>query len=282
MVSRKLLRVIREIYKNELVDETMQDRMAAAVERNEEIKALKWWKDRRSEMPHRLYTPYGTLEVWPGLGWHVNRDRLPLVHARSPRSAVFTSVAAAKAAALVHLRDGFGTEASNRDGLWWKNRQPEAEPRMVDTSGGFPIDPSLSDDHEWGRQRLQQLLKASLATANTATAFDEALVSDLKVFARSWQLPTPQWTKRAHGCFELNTPYGILVIRRLVGLTIERNGWPLVWWQTRKKVIFDKLEHARTSALVHGPGCDHLILDGTRWEKPADRVNGEERSVVAC
>jgi hypothetical protein len=131
----------------------------------------------------------------------------------------------------------------------------------------FTVDPSLSDDHEWGRQRLDRLLKKTVATASAA---DENLVLDLEAVARSWQLPPPLWTKRAHGCFELNIPYGLLIVRRLVGWTVERNGIPLVWAIAGEKVIFDKLEHAKTSALAHALDYgDVRFVDGTWWDKRA-------------
>ena len=133
------------------------------------------------------------------LGWYVSRNRQPLVGARSPRPAVFYSVFAAKAAGLLHLQDSFGNKVPYKDGLWWQNSRPEGEHFAVETSGDFPVDPSISYDHEWGRERLDQLLKASVATARTADAIDENLVLDLEGVARSWQLPPPLWTRRANG-----------------------------------------------------------------------------------
>jgi hypothetical protein len=218
-------------------------------------------------MSQWLYTPYGTLEVWPGFGLTVERDGTPLVHARSPRAAVFTGAPAAKACGLVHLMDGFGDAPPYKDGLWWDIKRPTAE-HSIQASCDFVVDPSLPDDHEWGRQRLDRLLKESAATASAA---DENLLLDLGAVARSWQLLPPTWTKRAHGCFELNTPYGILVVRRLVGWTVELNGRPLVWAVGSEKVIFDKLEHAKTSGLAHAPDYgDIRFVDGTWWDKRAD------------
>jgi hypothetical protein len=59
----------------------------------------------------------------------------------------------------------------------------------------------------------------------------------------------------------------------MIGWTVERNGLPLVWFCTGKRVIFDKLEDARTSALVHmaDEGANVRYRDGTRWGEPADR-----------
>jgi hypothetical protein len=138
----------------------------------------------------------------------------------------------------------------------------------IQTPDDFAVDPSLSDDHEWGRQQLDGLLKKS---NTTATAADENLVLDMEAVARSWQLSSPTWAKRAHGCFDLNTPYGMLVVRRLIGWTVERSDAPLVWAMGGERVIFDKLEHAKTSGLAHAPDYgDIRFVDGTWWDKRAD------------
>ena len=273
MARQKLSRVVREILKDQLVDESLQDRMVAAVARNEKIEGLRWWKDfgPGKASTHQLCTPYGKLEVVRGFGWHVERDSEPLVHARSPEPATFTGLAPAKAAGLIHLRDGFGNDTPYQDGFWWTTSRPATEHLVVESSGDYPVDPSISDDHEWGSQRLGRLLKASVATASTTACIDGNLVSDLQRFARSWQLPQPLWTKRAHGCFELKTPYGILLIRRLVGWTIERNDMPLVWFLSGRRVIFDKLEHAKMSALAHARDYGDIHpFDGTRWAERAE------------
>ena len=111
-----------------------------------------------------------------------------------------------------------------------------------------------------------------------SAAADENLMLILEAVSRSWQqIALPTWTKRADGGFELNTPYGKLVIRRLVGWTVERNGVPLVWCLFGKRVIFDKLEHAKTSALLHAADYGALTAkDGTRWQKRADRPLEDE------
>jgi hypothetical protein len=61
-----------------------------------------------------------------------------------------------------------------------------------------------------------------------------------------------------------------LVVRRLVGWTVERNDTPLVWAMDGERVIFDKLEHAKTIALA----CVQTYIDGrisgVRWGKRAD------------
>ena len=62
MTRQKLLRLIRQVHADQLVDETWQDRMAAAVARSEKIEAIAWRKGPGSgRVPLRLYTPYGNL-----------------------------------------------------------------------------------------------------------------------------------------------------------------------------------------------------------------------------
>ena len=101
-----------------------------------------------------------------------------------------------------------------------------------------------------------------------ASAPDKNLLLALDALARSWQLPPPTWTKRAEGHFELNTPYGVLTVRRLVGWTVERNAVPLCWFHPEERLIFDKLEHAKISALAHARDFgDERFGDGTRWDK---------------
>jgi len=256
--------------KDQLVDEALEDKMAAVAQR-EDVGAIRWiYPNYRRARGHQLHTPYGLLEVehsWPGC-WTVCRDDSPLARAHSHREAHFTRCSAAKAAGLVHLRHGFGNASRYKDGLWWYIRWPPAERPVLQVPGDFPVDPSISDDHEWGRERLTRLLKDSVETASAA---DLNLVLHLEHVAGSWRFRPPTWTKRAHGYLELVTPYGTLVVRRLIGWTVERDGVPLVWdvVDENEKVIFDKLEHARTSALIHAIDVwdNRRFFDGTRWDE---------------
>lgn len=248
--------------KDQLVDENLEEKMVAVAQRDD-IAAIRWQSLARRGEPYWLCTPYGELEVAPSFPrcWQVRRDDAPLVHARSPHEALFTDIPAAKAAGLVHLRDGFGN-SPYKDGLWWEMNGRVTERTVLQSPADFQVDPSISDDHEWGRQRLDNLLKESNVKAS---ADDENLVLVLEAAARNWQLPPPKWSKQAHGYYELNTPYGLLVVRRLIGWTVERNGAPLVWFlEDGERVIFDKLEHAKTSALKHARGGPYFG-DGTRW-----------------
>jgi hypothetical protein len=105
---------------------------------------------------------------------------------------------------------------------------------------------SVPDDHEWGERELKRrLLKCS-----DAYAADYPIISNIERQADCWQLPMPSWTRRAGGWYELGSAYGVLVVRRLVGWTVERNNEPLRWCYFGDRVIFDKLEHAKVSALA--------------------------------
>jgi hypothetical protein len=265
MAQQNLNPTIRSLVNDQLVDENVEAAMAAAVARRADVVAIRWLK-RPNE--YWLYTPYGKLEIHRSFSafWRVQRDDAPLVHARSPRDALFTSLPAAKLAGLLHVMDGFANKAPYNDGLWWNIHHSRLRQPVLQTPAVFQANPSISDDHEWGLQQLGSLLKKS---SMAALPPDGNLVLDMERAARRWELPAPAWTKQAHGYYELNTPYGLLLVRRLIGWTVERNSMPLVWfWGGDPKVIFDKLEHAKTSALLHAGECgDMYVGDGTRWDR---------------
>jgi hypothetical protein len=251
---------VRMYVGDRLFDEDAGANMAATVAAREQLVRLRWKKD---EGHYSLHTPYGTLDVWffwRGC-WTVLRHGAPLVQHDSPQATVFCGLAAAKAAALIHLADGFATSAPTNDGLEWKTDLPTAKTTVLQNPCDPPAAPLPPDDHEWGRH-LDGLLQKS---PDAGQAADAALIGHLEYVRAGWQLPPPTWTKRAHSGYELNTPYGILTIRRLIGWTAERNGVPLVWFYNGKRVIFDKLEHAKTIALVHA--LDHLecVINRTQW-----------------
>ena len=95
-------------------------RMIAALERSK-VANLRWLPRTRHD-PYMLPTPYGLLHVWAYMRgcWTVERNSVPLVQTESPLEAVFTSLAAAKATGLLHLRDGFRDSGPLDDGLQWK------------------------------------------------------------------------------------------------------------------------------------------------------------------
>ena len=96
----KLNRQLRELLKDELVDEALQAKMVAALKAHTLAKLA--WVPARGQRPHTLLTPYGALTVWPYFRgcWTVNRNSIPLVWQKDPRKeAVLNSLAAAQAAA---------------------------------------------------------------------------------------------------------------------------------------------------------------------------------------
>jgi hypothetical protein len=242
------------------------------------------WLPRTRQSPHRLPTPYGVLDVWPYFAgcWQVYRDSVPLVGRYSRLAAVFTSVGAAKAAGLLHLSNGFGASEPFNVGFRWKMDLRTGNRFALQSADHLARTPSVSDDHEWGRRELDRLLK-ECPDAPAATA-DENLIIDITRAARWWRLPPPRWIRHARGLYHLNTPYGLLAVRRMIGWTVERNGMPLVWWcGGGKRVIFDKLEDAKTSALVHltDEGTNIPYLDGTRWREPAEGETAAQRLSAA-
>jgi hypothetical protein len=272
MARRKIDRLTMKYFGDQFVDEMIDERMVAAG-RRDEIAAIPWQDRNYAGTNTRLNTPYGLLEVCRSIGpsWYAQREGANLVHARSPREALFTTATAAKAAGFIHVSDGFGGAVPDQDGLWWDIKRPATRRVVAPPPVDLPIDPSTQDDHEWGRQRLDCLLKQS---GVVGSAPDENLVIHLEGAARRWHLPPPMWSTRAHGCYGLDTPYGTLVVRRLIGWTVERDGAPIVWFSRRDRVIFDRLEHAKTSALIHAADYGYnRFVDGTLWgERPDNQV----------
>jgi hypothetical protein len=260
----KLTRFTRELLKDELIDDALQTRLVAALQNCHGLANATWSHGRRFE-PYTLLTPYGMLTVsaYIGRSWTVARNASPLVWQGNPRKeAVFSSIAAAKAAGLVHLGDDFGTSASEKTCLRWKLACPTATHVAVLDAYDLAADASVPDDHEWGEPEL----KRRLLECPDAYAADVHIISNLEHQAEWWQLPMPSWTRRALGCYELSSPYGVLIVRRLIGWIVERNNEPLRWCYFGDRVVFDKLEHAKVSALVHAyDRGDFSHTDGTHW-----------------
>lgn len=261
-MAHKLSRSDRAFVENELVDDALDSRFEAVAKRPD-IAAIKW-SHNGSHLNSRLYTAYGTLEVGrTHSGSTIWRDERPLIQPRSSKPAIFSTVRAAKAAGLVHLQDSFGDFVPLRDGLRWDlplRRHFRAEVRPPLT-----LQPeSLPDDHEWGRDKLKRLLEKF---EGAVSATDRALENHLDAVVNSWALSLPSWTICDPGHFELKTPHGKLVIRRMVGWVVERNGAPRVWFSPGRLIIFDKLEHAKICGLLHARdyGEHNPYPDGTRW-----------------
>jgi hypothetical protein len=277
-MTRKLDRLVWEAVKDELVDEALQAQMAATFQRSK-VAALAWLP-RTWQSSYRLPTPYGVLDVWAYFRgcWKVKRDSHPLIRGDGPHPALFTSVAGAKAAGLIHLREGFGNQALLNNTLRWSTSMSTAK-RADFKKGDFAAD--LPDDHEWGRKQLDRLLSKS---ASSGAAADENLLIDIRHVAQWWRLPPPPWTRVAQGLYCLDTPYGALSVRRMVGWAVERNDLPLVWWCTDRRVIYDKLEDAKTSALVHmaDEGTNIRYPDGTRWGEPVGSKTAADQMLSAA
>jgi hypothetical protein len=137
----RLNRHSRELLKDELVDEAIQAKLVAAHE-GRRLAKLGWYPNSRGQSHYTLLTPYGTLTVSMYSGpcsWVVKRNSIPLVWQKNPRKkAVLTSLAAAQAAGLIHLRDGFGGSASERTSLRWRLDCPNVAVRSQ----------QVPDDHE--------------------------------------------------------------------------------------------------------------------------------------
>jgi hypothetical protein len=269
-MARTLKRSIRQYVQDQLVDPILDESFDSAAQ-GPEITAIQWQPRNHAGKFKRLYTAYGKLEVCRALGGHtVMRDGDWLVQAGGSRAAIFATERAARAAGLVHLKDGWADDAPLGDGLGWKTERLPPEQQLPQS--GSLADHTLADDHEWGRRRLKELLKTSGAEGCAA---DDNLMLDMEACARAWQLTPPSWTKRARGFLELDTPYGILVVHRLIGWTVERDGVPLVWFLSGEKVIFDKIEHAKTSALVHARDHGSAGLGhGVSWGRTAGNQLG--------
>jgi hypothetical protein len=71
---------------------------------------------------------------------------------------------------------------------------------------------------------------------------------------------------RSESNYELSTPYGTLVVSRMVGWKVERNGVPLVTsFHPRQIIIFDKLEDAQICGLRAVRGGARCRADETSW-----------------
>ena len=272
LLGKKRRRFVEKVFKNELVAEDVQNRLAAAFANDERLHRIEWFKPLLRPKNRALFTPYGVLEARLNSGYEVYRDDRPLIHDRCTYpsyAAAFTDLDAAKAAALVHLKDDWGGGSTplqtSDDGLWWSlpeaSHAPEYDYAYSD----------LDDSYEFGTERLRELTRSfgSPAARDIIESCEAELVG-CRAAVGIVQLPV--WENPARGWFELKTPCGWLVIRRLVGWSIERDGAPMTYmtWNGEPKVIFDKLEHAKIHALRHAAenGLFRCVGDGTYWKEP--------------
>ena len=128
-------------------------------------------------------------------------------------------------------------------------------PDDIDTSKQLP------DGYEWGSDQLRECAERF----GLGYADDDQLL-DMKRGAARWQLPAPKWTRIETGNYQLKTPYGLLTVQRWLGWIVYRDGAPLVWFFNGKPIMFNKLEHAQLSGVLHARdvGVDRFC-DSTRW-----------------
>jgi hypothetical protein len=124
----------------------------------------------------------------------------------------------------------------------------------IDTSKPLP------DDYELGSDRLREL-----AEGFGLGYPDDNLLSDIRHGAAHWQLPAPKWTRIETGSYELKTPCGTLTVQRRLGWLICRDGAPLAWRFSSEPIMFDKLEDAQMSAVLHARDREVGFPDGTWW-----------------
>jgi hypothetical protein len=136
----------------------------------------------------------------------------------------------------------------------------------------------LPDDYEWrDDKKLNSIIRSfgHTATADLLRACENEL-RDCKMatLPEPAQLQLPVWANPARGWHTLDSPRGKLVVRRLVGWAIERNGAPMEYTTFGGRLIFDRLEHAKIHALRHAEADLKDISvrrDGTGWhKKPVD------------
>src|SRR5258708_9735899 len=125
---------------------------------------------------------------------------------------------------------------------------------IVDTSQPLP------DDYEWGRDGLREIAEGfGLGYA------DDNLLLDMARGAARCKLPSLQWTRIKTGSYELKTEDGLLSVQRWLGWVVRRDSAPLAWRFNGRPIIFDKLEDARTSAVLHARDAEVGFPDCTRW-----------------
>lgn len=142
---------------------------------------------------------------------------------------------------------------------------------MTDNFDEIPTDGILPDNYEFGRERLDRLIHDF---CGKRLAADEKLLAKTAERAAGWRLPPPLWTRRGVGNYELNTPYGLLTVQRTIAWVVKRDGAHLARMHDDNAIFFDKLEDAKTIALLHaGDRAGDWPEDETQWANPPNEIN---------
>ena len=103
--------LLRKIAPQELVSDDLEAEFVAAFGQIEQINRVAWQKSTGPKV-RTVDTPYGRLDIERREGFQVFRNGEPLVRfpCTTGKPALFLDERAAKAAALLHSPDGWGTE----------------------------------------------------------------------------------------------------------------------------------------------------------------------------
>ena len=152
--------LLRKIAPQEHVSDTLEAEFVAAFERIDQINSAVWRKGT-GPTQRTLDTPYGRLDVERREGFQVFRNGEPFVRfpCLTDKPALFLDERAAKAAALLHSPDGWGTEyiePNDRLLAWSASPQEQGfrqtQPIILDwPSSALPDDVIWSDLCEFVR-----------------------------------------------------------------------------------------------------------------------------------
>jgi hypothetical protein len=263
----------------ELVGEAEEARLLAAL--NRYPSKLTWPRRhifKRGRPPGaQISSPCGLIEVWADIGFAVLRNDAFLYHdscrtkrggGSARRPSEFLSLAAAQAAAELHLALGWG-EYARAPGCMpfeWDNdnvvsldgRTPRREPILTRLAHPAAVD----DNHIFRCCELRECSEPwgypfYLAWNEQARFANHIPHPGVQHFRWRKFANPPAWQHAAQGWFALKTPYGELVVRRVnnAGWIVERNGRALCYGPgadnlANLKVVLDDYRDAQTLALM--------------------------------
>jgi hypothetical protein len=120
----------------------------------------------------------------------------------------------------------------------------------------------LSDEYEWGAERLSSIIEG---WGGAAVVSDLSLLLSIRRHSRRWRLPMPRWGSVKIGHLELQTPSGLLSVRRKFGWLVRRGRDLLIWRCYDKPVMFDRLDDAKKIALLHANDGAEFVPWQTCW-----------------